>query len=156
MTFKGSKSVQMYRISKYAARWQCCCLCGLGCHSCQAFMEISPSSMDEADLSFMQNVNNHASKMERSVPQSSREGFKLLFGGTYWDLDLDTSDIWVNLHFSTHACVWMNNVGGRPVHVCVTSNVILPGMIIKNCLQTWPCFSRKKKKITFSVSNGKK
>lgn len=89
-------------------------------------------------MSPMENVNNHASKMERSVPKSSREGFKLLLGGTYWDLDLDTSDVWVNLHFSSHACVWRNNVGGRPVSLVMWFH------------QTWPCFSRKKKKLPLS------
>lgn len=116
------------------------------CHSCQVWTEVSLSNMEGADLSPMQSVNNHASKWRKPSPsfQTSREGFKLLLGETYWNLNLDTSDIWANLPFSSHVCVWMDNEG-CPVYVCVTSNVIPLGMIIKNCLQTWACFSWKEK-----------
>lgn len=158
MMFKDSKSVQMYRISKYAVRWQCCCLCCCSCHSCRTFTEVSLSNVDEVGLSPMQSINNHTSKWRKTSPspQATREGFKLLLGETDWDLNLDKLNLWANLHFSSHACVWMDNVRVCPVYVCVTSNVVPPGMIVRNCLQTWACFSGKKKTNCLSNSQWKK
>lgn len=119
ITYKVSKSVQMYRMSKWTARWQACCL---SCHSCQTFTDVRKRSVGETDVSPRDSVNNHTSKWKMFPGfQASREDFKLLLVETYWDFNLDMSDIVVNLHFLTLACVWKDSVR-CPVHVLLVTS----------------------------------